>query len=310
MIEYIEVINEAGDHLRLPLSNPWETGIAVINVQGIGTVKANVNMTNYADSDLKKKNGVSLDTRNITLTLQFLGNEIESVEQVRDKTYAFFTPKKNVHFIIKTDHRFVGTDGVVESNEPDIFSENEQTQISILCEDPLWYDETEKDTKRDDYDFESMLPMLEFPFSNESLEEPLIILGEIRHSPVNSIDYPGEYDTGLTISIHCTGIVISPTIYISRQNGLFKLNTSLLADIIPDSDRFLTGDTITINSYNGSKSILLLRNGEVYNILHLLDSKSVWPMLKTGKNEFRLDAENGFEFIKVSYTYTTGYLGV
>ena len=310
MIEYIEVINEAGDHLRLPLSNPWETGIAVMNIQGIGTTKANINMTSYADSDLKKKNGVTLDTRNITLTLQFLGTEIKSVEQLRDTAYVFFTPKKTIHFIVKTDNRFVGIDGTVESNEPDIFSKDEQTQISILCEDPLWYDETEKDTKRDDYDFNSLIPMLEFPFSNESLTDELIVLGEIRHAPINAIDYPGEYDIGLSITLHCSGIVIDPIIYCSRQNGYFKLNTALLADIIPDADRFLTGDTITINTYNGSKSILLLRNGVVYNILHLLASKSVWPILKTGKNEFRVDAKNGFEYLQISYQYATGYLGI
>lgn len=310
MIEYIEVINEAGDHLRLPLSNPWETGIAVMNIQGIGTTKANVNMTSYADSDLKKKNGVILDTRNITLTLQFLGTEIKSVEQLRDTAYAFFTPKKTIHFIIKTDYRFVGIDGTVESNEPDIFSKDEQTQISILCENPLWYDETGKDTKRDEYDLNALVSMFEFPFSNESLVDPLIVLGEIRHAPVNAIDYPGEYDVGFIITMHCAGIVIDPIIYCSRQNGYFKLNTSLLTDIIPDADRFLPGDVITIDTYNGSKAIMLLRDGTVYNILHLLDSRSIWPMLKTGKNEFRVDAANGFEYIQIAYQYTTGYLGV
>lgn len=310
MIEYIEVVNEAGEHLQLPLSNPWETGIAVMNLQGVGTAKANINMTGYADSDLKKKNSVTLDTRNILITLQYIGTDTESVEQVRDKSYVFFAPKKTIHLIIKTDQRFVGIDGIVESNEPDIFSENEQASISILCEDPLFYDENEKGTVRDEYDLNATIPEFSFPFSNESLTEDLIVLGEITHRPVNVINYPGEYNIGLTIKLHCTGTLINPKLTSMRQKGVFKLNTDLLADIIPESKTFNAGDSITINTVNGNKSILLLREGVVYNILHLLDSQSTWPMLMTGKNEFVLDAESGFEFAEISYMYTTGYLGI
>lgn len=311
MIEYIQVTNEAGDTLQLPLSDYSQTGMAVISVEGIGTVRATINMTSYSDSDLKKKNYSSLEARNIIINLRFFAVQDLSVEDVRDRAYVLFTPQKKVHFVIKTDRRFVGTDGYVESNEPTIFSKEESTQISILCEDPILYDEEGGFIDRSDNDFNAMESLFEFPFMNDSLTERLIILGEIRHKPINAITYEGEYDIGLTITMHCKGVVVDPIIYSNRQHGEFLLMTDKLPDVLPDSPaKFLKGDIVTITTVPGSKSITLLRDGKAYNILHILKAGSTWPMLKNGANEFVIDAGIGFELISISYKYSLGYLGV
>ena len=310
MIEYIEVTNESGSSLRLPLSNYTETGVVIRNIEGIGTVKANVNMANYFDSDTKKLNSTSLTTRNIVLTFNLYPTATESVEEVRDKLYVFFTPKKKINLVFKTDRRYAGIDGVVETNEPTIFTELEQVQISILCEDPLFYDKSGANVDVKEYELNATESLFEFPFENNSLTEKLIELGNIRHRPINAINYIGEYDTGLTINIHCTGVVIDPVIYSNRQRGTFKLITSKLSEIIEGSTRFEKGDTIMINTINGSKTIVLLRDGNLYNILHLLESGSTWPMLLTGENEFIVDAVSGYMFIKISYSYKLGYLGI
>ena len=72
--------------------------------------------------------------RNIVLTLILL--PIPSIESVRQKTYSFFPIKKAVTLLVETDNRLVETTGYVESNEPNIFSQQESTQISIICPDP------------------------------------------------------------------------------------------------------------------------------------------------------------------------------
>ena len=310
MIEYIEVTNESGSSLRLPLSDYTETGILITNIDGIGTVKASINMSNYFDSDTKKYNSGQLDTRNIVFTFYLVATDTESVEDVRDKLYTFFTPKKKVTLVFKTDLRHASIDGIVENNEPTIFSEQEEVQVSILCEDPLFYDKSGADVDVKEYELNATESLFEFPFENNSLTEKLIELGNIRHRPINAINYIGEYDTGLTINIHCTGIVMDPVIYSNRQRGTFKLVTSKLSEIIEGSTRFEKGDTIMINTINGSKTIVLLRDGNLYNILHLLESGSTWPMLLTGENEFIADAASGYMFIKISYSYKLGYLGI
>lgn len=310
MIEYIKVINDGGSELMLPLNDWSESGMLITNIEGIGTVRASINMSSYVDNDFKKNNSNILETRNIVFSFLYTNTENESIEQVRDKSYSFFTPKKKIHLVFKTTNRFVGIDGYVESNDPTIFAEAESAQVSILCEDPLFYDESTKETIRDDYDFNAIEAKLEFPVENPSLTEKLIEFGEVTHKPTNAIDYEGEYDIGLTINIHCTGMVTDPIIYSSRQGGYFKLLTDKLTEVIPGSTKFLAGDVIIVNTISGSKSIRLLRNGKVYNILHIIAAESIWPILKNGLNEFTVDSLTGFEFIKISYSYDTGFLGI
>lgn len=310
MIEYVEVTNEAGDILHLPLNNFMETGMLITNMEGIGTVRSNISMANYADSDEKKLSSNILEARNITITLRFFNTSTKTVEQIRDECYYYFSPKKTITLTIKTDLRHVSIRGFVESNEPSIFSQEEETQVSLLCEDPLFYDVANADVTVDEYDFNAVRSEFEFPFDNNSLIERLIELGEINHRPINAITYLGEYDTGFTIKLHFKGICINPVIFSNRQDGIFRLLTSKLTNIIPNETQFRKGDLVTINTRSGSKSIVLLRDGKEYNILHILESAAVWPILKTGSNEFIIDAVNGFEFIEVLYEYKTGYLGV
>lgn len=310
MIEYVEIINESNDHLKLELTNPWVTGVAITNITGLNTVKANVNMSTFADSDNKKHNSSVLDTRNITFSLMYIGTDTLSVEEVRDVVYGIFTPKKKVHVIFKTDKRFVGIDGYVESNEVDIFSEKESSTVSILCEDPLFYNEDNKVIEEDEFDFQVTEPLFEFEFSNESLTEPLLEFGEVRHYPDNVINYEGQYDIGLTIHIHCKGMVEDPVIYSNAQHGYMKLLTSKLSDVIEGSTSFVKGDDITIITVKGSKAILLQRGGVVYNILNTLDVSSIWLKLVYGENIFNIDAKTGARLMNISYTYAAGYLGI
>lgn len=310
MIEYVEVKNEAGDILHLPLNNFVETGMLITEMDGIGTVKTNASMANYADSDTKKLNSNILETRNIRIKIRFFNTSTKTVEQIRDESYYYFTPKKMITLIIKTDIRHVSIRGVVESNDPSIFSQEEEAQISILCEDPLFYDIENADITVDEYDYNATRAEFEFPFDNDSLTEKLIELGSISHRPVNAINYLGEYDVGFIIKLHFKGACIDPVIFSNRQQGSFKLLASKLTNIIPNETMFRKGDFVTINTRNGFKSITLLRDGKEYNILHILESAAVWPVLKTGNNEFIIDALNGFEFIEVLYEYKTGYLGV
>ena len=87
-----------------------------------------------------------------------------------------FRQKKSVEIIIETDNRYVRTSGYVESNEPNIFSSQEGTSISIICPDPFFYSAGEDGNNVTD--FYSIDPMFEFPFSNESLTEPLLVFGD------------------------------------------------------------------------------------------------------------------------------------
>ena len=51
MIYSLTAINFLGESINLPLDNPYETGLAITSISGIGPTKATVNVSDLAVSD-------------------------------------------------------------------------------------------------------------------------------------------------------------------------------------------------------------------------------------------------------------------
>lgn len=168
MINSIEVINYLGESEVFELARPEKLGLAIKNIDGLGPGKANVNTTAIASYDGSVLDTVRLGNRNIVITFLMLQYE-NTIEQARLTTYKYFPIKKEVTLIFHTDSRDVSIKGIVESNEPNIFSKDEETKISIVCPDPYFYDLGS--TKQS---FSTLSPLFEFPFEcnmGDSYEE-------------------------------------------------------------------------------------------------------------------------------------------
>ena len=194
MIKSITVINPKGESLELDLFHPEKSGLIVKSITGLGPPKANINSTDLATADGALYSSARASTRNIVFNLQFMF--APTIEDVRQKTYKHFPLKKEVTIRVETDNRSLETKGYVESNTPDIFSREEGAQISILCLDPFFYDPYPSVTQ-----FATVTPNFEFPWSNESLEEDLIEFGIINLDTRSILDYHGDVDTGVLITI-------------------------------------------------------------------------------------------------------------
>lgn len=165
MIKSFAVTNDLNERLDLVLNDPWQSGIVVKSVEGLGPGKVTVHMRDVANGDGGFYGGSRTPVRNIVLNLAFTGSP--SIEDSRLLTYRYFPVKKQVILTVVTDNNEVSIDGYVESNEPDIFSNLEGCQISILCPNPYFY------TERDQLSTSSgIFPMLEFPIDNELIEDP------------------------------------------------------------------------------------------------------------------------------------------
>lgn len=176
MIHSFAITNYLGDRIKLDLREPEVSGFLIKSVTGLGPVKATVNTTEVVTNDGSMFNSARLSQRNIVFQIVFVDTVYgETIEDVRQKSYKYFPAKKSVEIIIETDNRYVRTSGYVESNEPNIFSSQEGTSISIICPDPFFYSAGEDGNNVTD--FYSIDPMFEFPFSNESLTEPLLVFG-------------------------------------------------------------------------------------------------------------------------------------
>lgn len=296
MIKAITVINHLGESLRLDLEDPYKTGLAVTKIDGLGPVKANLNFTEMATIDGSKDNTSRLDTRNIVLNLLFF--EHPSIEATRYLTYKYFPTKHDVTITVETDTRTATARGRVESNEPDIFSDKEGCQISIVCSDPYFYKGDAKHSE-ETIEFYASDPVFEYPFENDDLYLPKLIMSESRVIVDRNVYYEGNYESGLILKLHAVGTVEGIHLYeVLRSQHMF-LDTIMI-----------NGDTITVDTRRGKKSITLTRAGVSTNILNVLGEDPDWITLIHGDNQLTFTADDGSQYLQFTVTYPTLYTGV
>ena len=304
MIKTVTVTNYLGESLTLELKNPWDVGIAITKIEGLGPVKADINSTEISSGDGARFNSARIGTRNIVFTFRLL--EAPTVEDSRQKTYKYFPVKTNVTLLFETDNRLCQITGYVESNKPNIFSEEEDTQISIICPNPYFI--SMENGGMNSVVFFGSEPTFEFPFSNESLTDPLIIFGNIKLRQEEIVLYDGDSQVGFTIKMHALGEVRQITIYNTKTRETMKIDTNILNEITGSG--IVAGDEITISTIKGDKHITLLRNGEEINILNALGKDVDWFQLAKGDNRFAYICEYGAENLEFSINYQTLYEGV
>lgn len=277
------------------------------SITGLGPAKANVNTTEVSTNDGSLFNSARLSQRNIVLDMVFINTVYgESIEDLRQKSYKYFPLKKSVELTIETDNRYVKTTGYVESNEPNIFSSQEGTQISIICPDPYFYSAGEDGNNVTN--FYSIDPMFEFPFSNESLDEPLLVFGEIQIKTEGVITYHGDSEIGVMIYIHAIGPATNINIYNTETREVMRINTEKISSLTGKG--IVASDDIVINTAKGEKSITLIREGVSYNILNCLDKNTDWFTLAKGDNIFAFTADSGVTNLQFRVENKVIYEGV
>lgn len=307
MIYSIVVTNYLGDRIKLELGKPDVSGFLIKSITGLGPAKANVNTTEVSTNDGSLFNSARLSQRNIVLDMVFINTVYgESIEDLRQKSYKYFPLKKSVELTIETDNRYVKTTGYVESNEPNIFSSQEGTQISIICPDPYFYSAGEDGNNVTN--FYSIDPMFEFPFSNESLDEPLLVFGEIQIKTEGVITYHGDSEIGVMIYIHAIGPATNINIYNTETREVMRINTEKISSLTGKG--IVASDDIVINTAKGEKSITLIREGVSCNILNCLDKNTDWFTLAKGDNIFAFTADSGVTNLQFRVENKVIYEGV
>ena len=269
--------SDKSDAFTMVLTNPInvdsESGFAIDNIEGIGPVNAEINTTEMV-TDGNQFNSARTGERNIVLTLLFYSESGIGIEDVRQKSYKLFPTKKNVFIEIETDNRTLWTCGVVESNEPEIFSDMETAQISIICPDPKLYSDESQVTS--------------------------LSAGE------NEVIYEGELEVGTVLVFEIGSTIIKPvsagipafTISCSRPDGSAKS-----IDIYTPPTGFTSGDTITINSITGEKEVFWTDHTteEDSNALHLISKNPDWITLDEGINSIQItDSESALSSVTMS----------
>lgn len=298
MINSVKVTNYLGQEMLMELRNPEGSGFLIFNMEGVGPEKAEIRMTDIVTADGSIMNSSRLPPRNITMSVRFYQWNDKTVEEIRHESYKYFPIKKQVTITITTGLRVAEIVGYVEANEPVVFSKETHTQLSILCPFPFFHDAGPDGQQTTP--FGGIEPIFEFPFSNESLTEKLLIMGEIHIYAEGTVVYSGDADVGALITIDAIGPV----------TGLITLNnTDTRERMVINVDRIaqMTGsgivamDSIIINTVKGQKSIYLLRDGRFINILNALDKGANWFQLAKGDNHFAMEATTGIENLMIRF---------
>ena len=310
MIKSVTAVNFKGESIKMDLFHPESSGFIIIKIDGIGPGKATVTKNDSKVYDGGTITSARLPSRNIKMEIEFLW--VNSIEDVRHKSYKYFPLKKPITLIFETDTRTVEIEGVVESNEPDIFSSEESTNISIICPDPYFYASGEN--ARSKTEFSGINAMFEIPFdtgySNESLTEALTEISTLYIQSERGIMNYGEVDIGVVISIKplatVKGVLTISNITLG-QNMSFDLNK---IKTITEND-FHIGDELVINTLRGKKSVTLVREGKNYNALSCIDTRTDWIYLTSGENTFTYYLNgDGIEDLQFSVTNSILYEGV
>lgn len=299
MIRSITVRNNLGYSYFLSLTDPYKTGLVIESITGLGPPKATINSTDLAMGDGAVYNSSRAEKRNIVFKFRLIevqeedGRVIETIEDVRLSTYKMFPLKKDVTLIFETENRTCEIKGYVESNEPDIFSQQETLSVSIVCPDPYFYASTYQTV------LNGINAMFEFPFSNESLDTPLIEFGRYADDEGQRIVYEGDADCGVVLTIEAEGPASNLVITNYYPNEIFTLNKS-----------FEAGEVVTVSSITGDIYARSRVPGSAEtNILSYIPKDSDWLHMVRGYNLFSYTAQ-GSENLKITIDGYILYEGV
>lgn len=291
MIRSVKITNFRGETLTLDLANPWETGLAVTSIKGLGPNKATINQVEVATDDGATYNSARVSSRSIIFSFIFVGTDIEAC---RHKTYKYFALKKPVTIDVTTDERTLQISGYTEANEPNIFSSNEGTSVSITCPYPFFYAKDKAKTVT----FYGEEPAFEFPFENEGTS-PVIEFGYIYMVTEANVYYEGDYEVGVIMTIHATGP--------AKNISIFKLDTGESIQINTD---MVAGDDIIISTVARDKYVHRVRNGVTTNILNCIGKKTNWFLLQGGDNALAYTAEDGLRNLQFNVRNDVLYEGI
>lgn len=279
----ISVENSQGK--RYTFNNPNE--FVVYKIEGLNPPQATLNKSSNATTDGCKVTSAKVESRNLVIYTTIEND----AEENRNKLYEYFQVAGKATIFYKSGLKDVYIEGIVETLEVGAFEEKETAQISIVCEKPFF--------KSVDYivtSFSSVVSLFEFPFSiPESGIEFSTITTNIRKKIVNT----GDVKTGAIIRMYATGTVKNPILYDVLKKTHMKLKITMKPS-----------DEIVINTNQREKSITLVRNGEITNILGAMQKDSEFFTLEPGDNIFAYTCESGDTNLMITFTTIPQYGGV
>jgi hypothetical protein len=267
VLKRIEVTSYA-PALPLPIGDGASNDpIQVRDISGLGPVKANLGSTPYATGRGSYYQGGSIPDRNIVLTLGLNPNWVDqTVAGLRKLLYGYFMPEQWCKLRIFTDdYPDVQIEGVCESVEPNIFSQDPEVQVSIINHQP---------------DFVAV--------DGTSIEGDVTNAITDGNPEEYEFEYEGTAPTGFVLQVHSPGVeYVGPL--------------AIILETIDSIDSFQL-DEITINNANylllGTLdnarriSTIAVSDDEATSQLKHIVQGSQWLRFKPGQNVLSVSGDS------------------
>lgn len=265
MITRIEIASSNSNAPSLPLSSdfvPNDDPVQIRNIEGLGPVKAEVAATPFATGRGELFQGSSTGKRNIVMTLGLNPDWVDqTISSLRQLLYKYFMVESWTTLRFFTHELPVVTiRGVVESFEPNLFAEDPEYQISILCPKPDFFD-----------------------------VDASLIRGTVDSSTEVAIEYEGTAPTGFELRIESAPArsSYSGNMDITNQAGGVPLQLFRLNSILINTALYLQMNTVRSTRHVHSVTV---PGGNHVNILAKMNTISSWPELLPGENIFTVKA--------------------
>lgn len=256
-------------------------------IDGLYPPAGTISTSTYAGMDGSYLNNAFIEKRNIVISFEMRGVNIENR---RHALYRVVKPSRYIKILYKTANIDVFAEGYVETCTVDNFGGKVSGQISIICPDPYFYS-----TSPIHAYYSQIAGAFVFPFPQSDEPFPLGI-----YSMTDNIEIRNDGDeTGFTIQIEALDVARTPTIYNADTGEYLQIKGDLQK-----------GDVITITTKTGNKTVTLTRNGVDSNIINRLVAGSTWLMLSQGLNSFHVTAVSNVKSIRVTLIHTNSFLGV
>lgn len=283
----IIIENSKGKQYRLTQN---EVKIQLDSVTGLNPPAASISLVeNIGDGDLfvHERTG----SRNIVINMIIKG----SVEDNRLELYQYVQNGKYIKLYISTNSKNVWIEGRVESTEIDNFQQTTTCQISVICPDP-WF----KDVEETINSINTVQPKFHFPFHIVnpipfSIYETIQILNLVNE---------GNVESGMTIEITARGTVVNPIIYNRETSEFIGLGNA------DNPYTMQSGDKIVITTHTNNKRVKMIRNAVETNIFNHLTPNSTFLKITPGDNVFTYSADDGNEYIDITFRHYSNYEGI
>lgn len=268
VITQMEVFSAQDDAPALPMGGfgPNDDPIQVRNIDGLGPVKADITTTPFASGRGALYQGSTVGTRNIVLSLGLNPDFVTypSMLELRRILYRYLLPTAWTKLRFYTEELPpVEIEGYVESFEPNMFSDDPEIQVSIICPNPDFIDPT-----------------------------PNVLNGTVTEFADDGVEfeYIGSVPAGLEMTVTPSESNPSFTGEIIVVMGPPPETVFAVSPVTIDATHSLRIATWPAKKVESIESGFLART----NLLADVTADSVWPIIRVGSNKIVVNSDADF----------------